>query len=191
MFKELLTANRSYRGYDETYQLTKEELLEFIDCTRLAPSSANIQPFKYYLAWEKEKVNQIQSFTKWAGALPELNLPYEGKRPTGFIVICQDLTMGKPLAKFQKDVGIVAHTILLAATEKGLGGCMIGNFGAAPLKEALNLEDNLMPVLVVALGKPAEEIVLTDLEEDGSIKYYRNEEDVHFVPKRKLDDLIL
>ena len=191
MFKDLINANRSYRGYDENYKMTKEELLTFVDCARLAPSTANTQPFKYLLAWEADKVTQIQAQTGWAGALPELNLPHEGMRPTGFIVICQDLTIGKPLAKFQKDVGIVAQTILLAATEKGLGGCMIGNFGAAPLKEVLKLEENLMPVLVIALGKPKEKIVLTEVEAGESTKYYRDEFDVHFVPKRKLEDIIL
>lgn len=84
----------------------------------------------------------------------------------------------------------MAQTILLAATEDGLGGCMIGSFSLAGIKKALNLTENLEPVLVVALGKPAEKIVLTDVKEDGEIGYYRDENDVHYVPKRALKDIL-
>ena len=190
MFKDLVIKNRSYRGYDESRNITKEELLEIVDCARLSPSSINGQPFKYYLAWESEQVTAIQRMTKWARALPDMVLPHPGKCPTAFIVICQDTTFEKSLARYQKDVGIVAQTMLLAATEMGLGGCMIGNFGAAAVKETLGLSKELAPMLILAIGKPDEEIVLTEVGEDGSIAYYRDENDVHFVPKRSLEDVI-
>jgi len=190
MFKDLVIKNRSYRGYDESRNITKEELLEIVDCARLSPSSINGQPFKYYLAWESEQVTAIQGMTKWARALPDMVLPHPGKCPTAFIVICQDTTFEKSLARYQKDVGIVAQTMLLAATEMGLGGCMIGNFGAATVKETLGLSKELAPMLILAIGKPDEEIVLTEVGEDGSIAYYRDENDVHFVPKRSLEDVI-
>lgn len=191
MFKDLVKLNRSYRGYDETYVMTKEVLLDLVDCARLSPSSVNAQPFKYFLAFEKETVRKIQSLTKWARALPDMELPHKGMCPTGFIVICQDLNIGESLARYQKDVGIVAQTILLAATEKELGGCMIGNFGAEPVKEALELDEHLMPVLIIALGKPNEQIVLKDIETGEETAYYRDENDVHYVPKRKLSDIII
>lgn len=191
MFKDLVKLNRSYRGYDETYVITKEVLLDLVDCARLSPSSVNAQPFKYFLAFEKETVRKIQSLTKWARALPDMELPHKGMCPTGFIVICQDLNIGESLARYQKDVGIVAQTILLAATEKELGGCMIGNFGAEPVKEALELDEHLMPVLIIALGKPNEQIVLKDIETGEETAYYRDENDVHYVPKRKLSDIII
>ena len=191
MLKDLVLANRSYRGYDESRKITKEELLEFVDCARLTPSSVNGQPFKYYLAWEKECVDKIQSMTKWARALPEMTLPHPGMCPTGFVIICQDTKIGESLGRYQKDVGIVAQTMLLAAAEKGLGGCMIGNFNAGQVKEELQLAEHLAPMLIVAFGKPAEKIVLTEVGEDGNTSYYRDENDVHYVPKRKLEDIIL
>ncbi len=191
MFKDLVKLNRSYRGYDESYVMTKEVLLDLVDCARLSPSSVNAQPFKYFLAFEKETVRKIQSLTKWARALPDLELPHKGMCPTGFIVIFQDLNIGESLARYQKDVGIVAQTILLAATEKELGGCMIGNFGAEPVKKALELDEHLMPVLIIALGKPNEQIVLKDIETGEDTAYYRDENDVHYVPKRKLSDIII
>lgn len=191
MFKDLVRANRSYRGYDASYRFTREELVDFVDCARLAPSSVNAQPFRYYVAWEPEKVAQIQTLTKWARALPELELPHKGMCPTGFIIICQDLKIGESLARYQKDVGIVAQTMLLAAAERGLGGCMIGNFSAQKVREELALSEDLQPMLIVAFGKPAEKIVLTEIEEGADTNYYRDENDVHYVPKRKLADILL
>ena len=119
MLKDLVKANRSYRGYDESRCVTKEELLEMADCARLAASSVNRQPLQYYLAWEKDEVDKIQALTKWAKGLPELTLPHPHMCPTAFIVICQNTKRGESLARFQRDVGIAAQTILLAATEMG------------------------------------------------------------------------
>lgn len=191
MFKDLVRANRSCRGYDESRRITREELLELVDCARLTASSVNQQPLRYYLAWEKEEVDRIQSMTRWAGKLPRMELPHKGMRPTAFIVICQDLDVSESLARFQKDVGIAAQTILLAATEMGLGGCMIGNFGANAVRQGLGLPENQAPVLIVAIGKPAEKIVLTEAGTGESTDYYRDEKDVHYVPKRRLEDIII
>lgn len=183
--------NRSYRGYDESRRIEKSELLDMVDCARLAASSVNIQPFRYYLAWEKEEVDRIQALTAWARNLPDMKLPHDGMCPTGFIIICQDTNISDSLARFQKDVGIAAQTILLAATEMGLGGCMIGNFKAGQVKEALNLSENLAPQLIVAVGKPAEKIVIEEIDEGAPTAYYRDENDVHYVPKRKLEDIVI
>lgn len=191
MLKDLVIANRSYRGYDESRRITRRELLEMVDCARLSASSVNQQPLRYYLAWEKDEVDQIQALTKWARGLPDMTLPHPGMCPTGFIVICQDTRVWESLARFQKDVGIVAQTILLSAVEMGLGGCMIGNFHASEVKETLKLEEYLAPLLIVALGKPKEEIVLTEIEEGEPVAYYRDENDIHYVPKRRLEDIVL
>ena len=190
-FKDLVVLNRSYRGYDESYRFTREKLMEYVDLTRYTASSVNMQPFKYYIAYEKDEVNTIQSMTKWARALPELNLPYEGKRPTGFIIVCQDTNIFSNTNRFMKDVGIVAQTILLKAVEDGLGGCMIGNYSPEEVKTTLKLDDNIVPLLIIALGKPDEKIIITKIPEDGNTNYYRDEEDVHYVPKRELEDILL
>jgi nitroreductase len=191
MIKELVIANRSCRGFDESRRITKEELLELVDCARLTASSVNQQPLCYYLAWEKEVVDRIQPLTGWARQLPELELPHEGMRPTAFIVICQNKEISDSMARFQKDVGIAAQTILLAATEMGLGGCMIGNFGAESVREELGLSEHFAPMLIVALGKPAEKRVITEIAPGESTAYYRDAEDVHYVPKRRLEDIVI
>ena len=190
-FEKLVLANRSYRGYDESRKVTREELLRMVNCARLSASSVNMQPLKYYLACEEKTVRRIQPLTGWAKNLPEMTLPHKGKYPTAFIVICQDKSISDSLARFQKDVGIVAQTILLAAAEMGLGGCMIGSFEAGKVREALELPETLAPMLVVAVGKPAEEIVIREIGPEEPTPYYRDENDVHYVPKRRLEDVVI
>ena len=185
MLKDLVLKNRSYRGYDNDRRITKEEMLELVDLARLVPSAANRQPLRYHIAADKAEVDAIQALTLWAGALAHLNLPYEGHRPTGFVVICHDTTCGQNLM----DVGIAAQTLLLAAAEKGFGGCMIGSFKKKELTELLHFEENIVPSLVIALGVPDEEIHLVEAE--GDVTYYRDENDVHYVPKRKLEDILV
>ena len=191
MIIDIVKKSRSFRGYDEKRKIEREELLSFVDCARFAPSSVNRQPFRYFLAYEKEKLDLIQPLTGWARALPEKNLPYPGKRPTAFIIILQDTAIDDDMNRYPKDVGIVAQTMLLAAAEKGLGGIMIGNFNPAKISKALELPENLVPMLIVAFGKPDEKIVLTEIDEGESTNYYRDKNDVHYVPKRKLEDIVI
>lgn len=191
MLIDLLKKNRSYRGYDDSFRIDRSMLEELIDCTRYTASSVNIQPLKYFAASEPETVALIQPLTHWAGKLKELHLPREGHRPTAFIVICQDMSVSDSPTMFQRDIGIAAQTILLAATEKGLGGCMIGSFEKNTLKKALSLPEKIEPMMVLAIGKPDETVLLTEVGPGGSTDYYRDENDVHFVPKRALKDILL
>ncbi len=190
MLKDLVLKNRSYRGYDHTYHFTRAELEDYVDHARLCPSSVNKQPLKYYLAWEEEEVAKIQAETRWARALQPTTLPRPGKEPTAFIVICQDDQIDPSLTRYMKDVGIVAQTMLLAAVEAGQGGCMIGNFTAEAVRQVLSLPENLHPLLIVAFGKPDENIVLVDVQ-NGETNYYRDAEDTHYVPKRSLQDELI
>ena len=190
MLIDLIKANRSYRGYDHSRAVTRDELLKMVEAARLCPSSVNVQPLKYFLAYTPEVVSVIQSETKWAKGLPELALPHPGKEPTAFIVICQDAGINANLSRFQRDVGIVAQTMLLTAVEMGLGGCMIGNFNAGSVHDVLGLDEEIKPLLIVAIGKPDETILLTDVV-DGKTGYYRDEQDRHYVPKRALSDIVI
>ena len=191
MIKELVKKSRSYRGYDESRKISRGELLELVDCARFAPSSVNRQPFQYLLAYEQEDLDKIQPLTGWARALPQMKLPHPGKCPTAFIVICQNTDWDPDLNRYLRDVGITAQTMLLAAAEMGLGGIMIGNFSPKKLSETMALPENIIPMLIVAFGKPDENIVLTEVDTGVSLNYYRDEQDTHYVPKRKLKDIVL
>ena len=63
MLKELVLRNRSYRSYDETREIKREELMDLVEHARLCASSVNQQPLKYYLAYTKEDINKIQPLT--------------------------------------------------------------------------------------------------------------------------------
>ena len=190
-FLEMVKKNRSYRGFDESRRISREELMELVNCARLTPSAANKQPLRYDLIWEAEEVAATLLLTRWAAALPQRHLPDPGKGPTAFVVLLQETEWVKDAAACQRDVGIAAQTLLLAATEKGLGGLMIGNFDRAGLENLRRYPEHLIPQLVIALGKPDERIVLTEAETNGPTSYYRDEQDVHYVPKRRLNDIVL
>ena len=138
MIKDLVLKNRSYRGFDRSTRLSREDLMELVDLSRLSPSSMNRQALKFHIASDEDEVEKIQALTGWARRLPELNLPYPGTEPTAFIVICIDNSLGTKAA-FQRDVGLCAEVMLLCAVEKGFGGCMLGTFKKGELVELLQL----------------------------------------------------
>ena len=188
--EQLVRKNRSYRGYDESVSVTSEQLYRLLSCVRLTPSSTNLQPLKFLVTNTPEENAKIFPYTKWAGKLSHLHLPYEGHRPTAYVVIFIDRTIAQNPTPFLKDVGIAAQTLLLGAVEQGLGGIMIGSFDHDAILKEFSLPDTLQPELVVALGKPDETIVL-EYAEGGEVSYYRDAQDVHHVPKRPLKELIL
>lgn len=191
MFLDLVKQARSHRGFRQDRKVTRQELEHLVECARFTPAARNDQVLKYYLAEKPETVAAIQPLTKWAGALAELHLPRKGAEPVAYIVICLDGSLAENPAPYQRDVGIVAQTMLLAAAEMGLNGCMIGSFAAGELREKLGLPEAIKPQLLLALGEGTDRIVMTDVGEDGSTTYYRDVEDTHYVPKRTLEQLIL
>lgn len=191
MLKELLKKSRSYRSFDESVWLTKEELEEFVDHARFAPSSMNVQSMRFRIVYKPEEVEKVRPLTKWAKQLKDVSLPPEGHHATAFIIVCQDTESVLKEKNYLKDVGIVSQTILLAATEAGYGGCMIGSFVPAKMAETLDIPERYLPCLTLAIGKPDDDITIVPLGEDGDIKYYRDEEGRHFVPKRALEDILL
>ncbi len=191
MFLDLVKQARSHRGFRQDRKVTRQELEHLVECARFTPAARNDQVLKYYLAEKPETVAAIQPLTKWAGALAELHLPRKGAEPVAYIVICLDGSLAENPAPYQRDVGIVAQTMLLAAAEMGLNGCMIGSFAAGELREKLGLPEAIKPQLLLALGEGTDRIVMTNVGEDGSTTYYRDAEDTHYVPKRTLEQLIL
>ena len=186
---ELVLRQRSYRSFDENVRISRDELLTFVDHARLGPSSINMQPLKFKLCTEKEECDILLRNTKWALALRGITLPPEGHAPTAYVVICMDTSVSDK-AIFARDVGIAAELIMLSATEKGYGGCMIGSFSAQKLAEELKLSEHIVPNLVLALGKPDETVTIVGVGENGTT-YFRDAEGNHFVPKRSLDEIVL
>ncbi len=189
MLKDLLINNRSYRKFVESERITADDLLELIDYTRYTASTVNFQALKFKPVCDCKDNDNLFSFLRFAGLLKGKGTPPEGMRPTGYIIILCDSTIAKDL---KYDAGIAAQTILLGAVEKGFGGCMLGSIEREKVFDYFGIDKNRYTIeLVIALGKPEEKIVLTDVGEDGSTAYYRDENGTHYVPKRKLEDIII
>jgi len=188
MLHDLIKQNRSYRRFYQEHKIGETTLRELINLARLSPSGMNKQPLRFILSYETERNSAVFEHTRWARSLPDWPGPEEGERPSAYILILGDTTIREPLGQ---DPGIAAHSMLLGATEHGLGGCMIGNLNREGLRETLNIDEKYEIPLVIAIGKPKEEIVIEELEPGGDYRYYRDEEGVHYVPKRGLDELII
>lgn len=186
-FKDLARKNRSYRRFDENFRIEHSTLVELIELSRLAASGRNAQPLKYYLSNDPAINESIFSTLEWAGYLKNWR-PAERERPTAYIIVLLDKHITD---NFYCDDGIAMQNILLGAVEKGLGGCIIRSINKPNLRTTLNVPEHLEIIDVVALGKPVEKVVLTDVGNHGDIKYYRDEEGVHYVPKRTVDELIV
>lgn len=188
MLRDLILRNRSYRRYHQEIEVATETLRELVDLARLSASGANMQPLRYILSNEPQKNATIFSHVGWAAYLKDWPGPGEGERPSAYIVILEHTKIGHPM---RCDHGIAAQSILLGAAEKGLGGCMIGSVDRKKLSQALQIPEQYEILLVLALGKPRETVVIDDVGPDGNIKYWRDSEGVHHVPKRSLDDIII
>jgi len=188
MLKEIVVRNRSYRRFDESCAVSRELLLELVDLARQTASAANKQPLRYILSSDAARNAVIFENLAWAGYLPDWPGPGAGERPTGYIVILGDKEVSAEVAY---DHGIAAQTILLGAVEKGLGGCMIASVGRANLRKALAIPERYEILLVIALGKPVETVVMDPIGPDGDVKYWRDENHVHHVPKRRLEDIVI
>ena len=190
MLKDLLLASRSYRSFDESVKISDEMLADWVDHARYAPSSINLQMLKFVSVTDASLCARVLENTRWAGKITDIKLPPLGHAPVAYVVICADKDITPTAENFNKDVGICAQTIMLAAAESGFGGCMIGSFAPDAIKELLEIGENLVPKLVLALGKPDERVELADEAADGSVTYYR-EGGVHYVQKRKLENILI
>ena len=178
--------NRSYRRFYQEVEIPDSDLKKMVEAARLSPSSRNIQPIKFFICNKTLFNAQIFPLLGWAGYLPEWSGPEEGERPSGYIILLHNKNIS---ANYSCDHGIFSQSILLQAVELGYGGCMIATYHKQQLSQLLKLPEHIEPILVIALGKP-KEIIIIDKVKDGDIKYFRDEQQVHHVPKRALEELI-
>lgn len=188
MIRDLVLKSRSYRRFYQDTPISRETLVELVDLARLSPSARNSQPLRFLLSCDAERNALIFKHLGWAGYLKNWGGPVEGERPSGYILILGDTDISP---NFGCDHGIAAQSILLGATEKGLGGCIIGTVQRPALQEALKIPAHLEILLAIALGKPKENVMIEPLGPGGDIKYYRDEAQNHHVPKRSIEDVIL
>ena len=188
MLRELVIKNRSYRRFHQHTAIDMDILRQLVDMARHTASARNIQPLKYMLFNTPEKNALIFPCLGWAGYLKDWPGPEDGERPSAYIIILGDRSISESV---DCDHGISAQTILLGAVEMGFGGCMLGNINRKQLQNTLSIPPQYKVLLVIALGKPKETVVIETVNTDGDIKYWRDSSQVHHVPKRRLEDIIV
>lgn len=188
MISDLIRKNRSCRRFYQDSAIDRDVLEGLVNLARLSASAANLQPLKYILSCKPEKNARIFPSLAWAGYLKGWPGPGEGERPSAYIIVLGDTRISKDAGC---DHGIACQSILLGAREAGLAGCMIGAVDKQQLRNRLNIPAHLRILLVVAIGKPREVAVIETIEQDGTIRYWRDDKGIHHVPKRKLSDIIL
>ena len=182
---ELLTRNRSYRGYNKNYVVRREELERIVGVCSKIPSARNQQVLRFRLVTHDTGADIILQNIKLGAALPELHLPFPGTEPEAFIVVCSTVPENKMV---DIDLGIAIQSMLLKAVEMGLNGIVIGAFDKAKIEKGLELPYE--PLMIVAIGKGAEKIALTNIAPEESHAYYRAD-GTHYVPKISTKDLII
>ena len=188
MFKKLIVSNRSYRRFYGDESITKKTLLSLIDYARLSASGANRQPLRYMISYEKQVNETIYPTLAWAGYFADWSGPKEGERPSAYIIILQDKD-NRMVGGV--DHGIAAQSILLGAVEIGLGGCIIGNIKREELGKILSIPVQYEILIAIAIGKPKEVVTIDEMNVGDDVKYWRDESQVHHVPKLKLTDIVL
>lgn len=192
MLSDLVKACRSYRRFNETDRINRDILVSWVDAARLVASSGNAQPLRYAIIEDEATCERVFSCCAWAKALPDWPGPEVGERPSAYIIILRDEERALADTFTAWDEGIAAQTILLQAVEAGWGGCIVGSFKKRSLVEILDLDSNrFRPDLVLALGKPVEEVRIVKTPASGATEYWRDEAGVHYVPKRPLSDVLL
>jgi nitroreductase len=186
--KELILRNRSVRRFKDNEIISMETLKDLVDLARLSPSAANKQPLKYIISNDPERNQKIFKHLAWAGYLTDWKGPVEGERPAAYIIICSDTGIAKE--DINCDHGIAAQSILLGAVELGYNGCIIASIDRKGLCSDLSIPDKLNILLVLALGVANEQVQIEPTDEEHGIKYWRDENSVHHVPKRSLDEVI-
>lgn len=187
-FAELVRNTRSRRRFYQDVNIDMETLRGLVELARLTPSARNMQPLKYILSNTAEKNAKIFSCLSWALDLKGWGGPVEGERPAAYVIILGDTEIAKAV---MCDHGIVAQTIMLGAVDCGLGGCIMASVKKDQLRELLAIPARYEVLLVVALGKPKEQVIIEPLGKSGDTKYWRDSLGMHHVPKRALDDIIM
>ncbi len=188
MLADLVAKTRSCRRFKQDRPIRIDTLKELVNLGRLSASAANRQPLKYILSNDPATNEKIFSCLTWAAYLKDWPGPAPGERPAAYIIVLGDTGIA---ADFWCDHGIAGQSILLGAREKGIAGCFIGAINMPKLRDALGIDERFKIMLVIALGEPAEHVVIEPLGPDGDIRYWRDENGVHHVPKRSLEEIIL
>lgn len=185
-FSQLIKQARSFRRFVQSDRIPSRLVRELVDLARQVPSAGNQQPLRYRIVTTPEECGSVFAHLKWAGLLKQWGGPVEGERPSGYVIMLSPAGKNPAI-----DIGIAAQTMQLAATERGYAACMLGAIDRGGIQKTLGIPAEWEVQLVLALGRPGEQIVLEEVPTGGGTAYWRDEKSVHHVPKRKLEDVLV
>lgn len=185
--KLLIEKNRSYRRFDFGRKISEDVLVELVDVARMSQSAANLQPLSYITISKEEMVAKVHKHMRWAGYLPDWNGPVDVERPVAYIIVLGNTEVKQTYREV--DAGLAMQNMCICAAAEGIGSCMIGNLDKKILVELLEIPEHYEIIYAVAFGFPVEQVQMVPFA--GDVKYYRNENQNHFVPKRLLKDVLI
>jgi len=181
---EAILSRRSIRRFQQK-PILLELLKRFVNGARLAPSAANLQPLEFFIVNDKILCGKVFKTLGWAAYIKPTWIPSEKERPAAYII----MLINDPKNKYYlRDVSLASENIVLAAEEEGIGSCILCKVDRDKLREYLNIPKSLIIDSVIALGYKAEKSIVEDFKD--SVKYWRDQNEVLHVPKRKLEDIM-
>jgi len=182
---DVLYARRTIRKFTQE-PIPKQILTRIVEVARLAPSANNRQPLRYLIVNDPGLCDQVFAHTRWAGMLGPAGTPKEGERPTAYILLLVDTELDWRWSAH--DIGAAAQTIMVAAQNHRIGTCWMGAIDKAAIASLLDIPGKYRLDTLISMGYPAERSVYED--EQGDVKYYKDEQDTLHVPKRRLEDIL-
>lgn len=188
--KNLMMSDRTVRRFRESERIPVETLEKVVELVRYCPSGRNAQPLRYVIVTSEDDKEKVYPLLKWAGYFSDWDGPEKGERPAAYIIQCLDTKYGNNCLC---DDGLQLEALTLGLRTLGIAGCIIKAFDSIKLNEELRVGERYLPRYVLAVGYPAENVELEDMDgsEDADFKYYRTPDGTHHVPKRPLSELIL
>ncbi len=189
---EAIIKRRSVRSFSQE-PISQELLTKLIDAARVGPSGANRQPLEYVVVTEADLCQQVFDCLKWAAYTTPRGTPAPGFTPTAYVAVCVNTELYLE-GIYKYDVGAAIQTMLLLGVASGLGSTWLKSINVPKLSEIMGIPEGVELDSIVAFGQPAEEPILVDLEpgQEGLevIKYWRDDDDQQFVPKRHISHIL-
>ena len=186
---EFLRTRRTYRRFWPK-PVPEAVLRACIEAARIVSCGANRQTLKYAVIETPAAVAAVNQLVRWAAYLPpDQGRPAAGQTPTAFPAVFQAESL---TGVNDTDAGLALGSITAAAWGYGVGSCIMGAIDREQIKALLGLadQDRLRLHSVVALGYPKHESRVVPME-NGSVRYYLDENRDYCVPKRPEEEILL
>lgn len=158
-FDEVLTTRRSVRNYDATKTISEEEVRQLLIATQEAPSWANQEPTKYYVAMSKEKLDAVKEMVgrnkQNIANAPVLIVSTFERGKSGFFNGEAINEVGEGWGAY--DNGLSNAYLILKARAMGFDTLIMGMRDADSLRTLFDIPSNETIMAVISLGYRVEE----------------------------------